>query len=103
MLKTRDEYVHELSHGADLSSPKAARAIDYLIQAQIIEVREPEHWGRIMEFPLYELSSKGRVRSYHTKKIVPANHIGEVTLHLNDGTAHQIFIDALFDPTIKAA
>jgi hypothetical protein len=56
-----------------------------------------------MEFPLYELSSKGRVRSYHTKKIVPANHIGEVTLHQSDGTAHRIFIDALVDPTAKAA
>jgi hypothetical protein len=92
-LKTRNEFATELAKGSDISIPKAARVIDYLVSegfdlklTDVENIMEPG-WGRIMEFPLYELSSNGLVRSYYTKKQIPVSDTGEVTLHRNDGSA----------------
>jgi hypothetical protein len=50
-----------------------------------------------MEFPLYELSSNGLVRSYYTKKQIPVSDTGEVTLHRNDGSAVTVNIREFID------
>jgi hypothetical protein len=50
-----------------------------------------------MEFPLYELSSNGLVRSYYTKKQIPVSDTGEVTLHRNDGSAVKVNIREFID------
>lgn len=109
MYKTRNEFATELAKGSDISIPKAARVIDYMVQSGFDLKLSDAHliaepgWGRIMEFPLYEISTTGKIRSYYTKKVIPMGDDGDVILHDNDGNQHQLNIQDLLAPTRKAA
>jgi hypothetical protein len=100
-LKTRNEFATELAKGSDISIPKAARVIDFLVGAGFdLKLSDMKHilepgWGRIMEFPLYEINTTGQVRSYYTKNHIPVSDSGEVTLHQNDGTAVTLYVNEL--------
>lgn len=100
-LKTRNEFAVEVAKGSDISIPKAARVIDFLVTegfdlklSDTDKIVEPG-WGRIMEYPLYEISSNGLVRSYFTKNPIPVSDTGEVTLHENDGSAVKLNVNEL--------
>jgi hypothetical protein len=99
-MPTKYDFAYEVARGSDVSVPKAARVIDYLIslgiQLNLSDVKNEEPgWGRIMEFPLYEISDAMEVRSYHTKKLIPVSDTGEVSLHHADGSIYRLNVKDL--------